>query len=273
MPNREITFKVDAVKPEEQATLFSQFGGLVSLPPRFALRIFGTGFQWPAIPLSKEGGVRPEILQSLANVRSGQADSGSIAQFVATESLSIQELFLLWNKIVLQPDEANVTNALRIIEKHISRIAQVQVGATFYPGLQFQFPTRGGFAVLMEGATNRIPVGSLGDGVWRMLSLAVALSQAKGNLFLIDEVDTGLHHTVMHAMWKLVYEAAKQFEVQVFATTHSYDCVHSLAKICDDAEGDQKEITIQRIEAGKSKAVAFTPKQIQMAAEREIEIR
>lgn len=87
----------------------------------------------------------------------------------------------------------------------------------------------------------------------------------------MDEIDTGLHYTVMSAMWKLIYNAAREFNVQVFATTHSYDCVYSLASLHDDAEAHH--ITVQRIEAGKARAVPYTQTEIKIAAEREIEVR
>jgi predicted ATP-dependent endonuclease of OLD family len=106
-----------------------------------------------------------------------------------------------------------------------------------------------------------------------MLALAVAVVQAKDSLLLVDEIDTGLHYTVMADMWKLINEAAELFNVQVFATTHSYDCVHSLAGICKEVEDAKSEITIQRIEAGKGQAVPFTEAEILAAAERNIEMR
>lgn len=119
----------------------------------------------------------------------------------------------------------------------------------------------------------RVPIGSFGDGIWRIFALAVALSRVKGGLLLIDEIDTGLHYTVMTEMWKFVSEVCKEFKIQVFATTHSYDCVYSLAKVCHDIDDAGSEITIQRIEAGKAQSVPFAEAEIKIAAERTIEIR
>ena len=74
-----------------------------------------------------------------------------------------------------------------------------------YPGLPYSPPTRGGFFVRLKGNEKRIPIGSFGDGIWRMLALSTALVKAKDSLLLVDEIDTGLHHTVMGDMWKLIY--------------------------------------------------------------------
>ncbi|HHC24806.1 MAG TPA: ATP-binding protein [Desulfobacterales bacterium] len=43
-------------------------------------------------------------------------------------------------------------------------------------------------------------------------------------MLLIDEIDTGLHFTVMENMWRLITQTAKRLDVQVFATTHNSDC-------------------------------------------------
>ncbi len=87
-----------------------------------------------------------------------------------------------------------------------------------------------------------MPIGSLGDGIWRrMLGLALSVVQSPGVTLLVDEIDTGLHHTVMKDLWRFLYSCAVQFDVQIVATTHSRDCVQSLAVICreDVAEGSE----------------------------------
>jgi len=76
----------------------------------------------------------------------------------------------------------------------------------------------------------------------------------------------------MSQMWRLIFNAAKELDVQVFATTHSYDCVYSLAQICNDPDGSNS-VTVQRIEPGKSTAVPYDQDEIAVAAHREIEVR
>jgi AAA15 family ATPase/GTPase len=112
----------------------------------------------------------------------------------------------------------------------------------------------------------------MGDGMWRMFVLAVAITQCKDGTLLVDEIDTGLHYSVMAQMWKLIFDAAKEFNVQVFATTHSYDCVYSLAHICAKAD-EGNHVTVQRIETGKTKAIPYAEYEIKVAADREIEVR
>lgn len=127
--------------------------------------------------------------------------------------------------------------------------------------------------VKCAGVEARVPIGSLGDGIWRMLGLILTLVRSEGGVVLIDEIDTSLHFSVMSNMWKLVFETAKRLNVQVFATTHSNDCWISLAELARENVSSDSEITIQRIERGKPQTVAFTEQEIVIAASRAIEVR
>ena len=119
-------------------------------------------------------------------------------------------------------------------------------------------------------AGQRIPIGSMGEGIWRLLGIALALAEARGGVLLVDEIDAGLHYSVLVDMWRLVFETARSLDVQVFATTHSRDCYEALAAIAEPGRG---EILLQRIERGKVDAVAFSEVEIRQAAERGLEVR
>jgi len=194
--------------------------------------------------------------------------AGEPSIFVASESLPIDELIGLWNGVTLTPAETLVLKALQFIDPEIERIAvQVATANSYY-----RSGSRGGFIVKRRGTERPIPIGSLGDGVWRMLVMAIAITQCRGGVLLVDEIDTGLHHSIMSEMWQLIYNTAKELDVQVFATTHSYDCVYSLAPLCASAD-EQNPITVQRIEPGKSAAIPYALNQVRIAAEHQIEVR
>ncbi len=194
-------------------------------------------------------------------------DARPNTRFIATGSTSADMVVSLFGRVVLTPEEDRVIDSLKTIEPAVERIATKGKEAPSSRG------ARGGIFVKCSGVDQPIPIGSLGDGVWRMLGLALALVDTKNGVLLIDEIDTGLHFTVMSDMWKLVAETAKRLNVQVFATTHSRDAVDSLAAISRaDANGDSS-VTIQRLERDKGRAVAFTEQEIVVAAERGIEVR
>jgi AAA15 family ATPase/GTPase len=113
----------------------------------------------------------------------------------------------------------------------------------------------------------------MGDGVWRILGLALAIVNAKDGVLLVDEIDTGLHFTAMSDMWKMLWKTSKRLNVQIFATTHSDDCWKRLANIANAENPSEDGITIHRIEKDKIKSIIFTEDEIGIAAEEGIEVR
>jgi hypothetical protein len=75
------------------------------------------------------------------------------------------------------------------------------------------------------GLSRPVPIGFLGDGVGRLLSMALAFHQARNGMILIDEVENGLHYTALRTVWKHLNWLSQEFDVQVFATTHSGECM------------------------------------------------
>ena len=112
-----------------------------------------------------------------------------------------------------------------------------------------------------------------GMALWRMLGLALALANSAGGVLLVDEIDTGFHHTVMEDMWRMVSERAAALSVQVFATTHSRDCCDSLGVIAKPELISSGDVTIQRIDQGRREAIRFSKEAIVAAAERGLEVR
>ena len=190
------------------------------------------------------------------------------AQFVTSSSLTTQKMIELFDRVVLTDDEKLVLEALQTIEPNIEKIAYVNHNA-----IRNSFESRSGFVVRLSDSNQRVPIGSMGDGVWRMLGLALAIVCAKDGVLFVDEIDTGLHFTAMADMLKLIWETAKRLIVQVFATSHSSDCWTSLVSIASEEDAAEDGITIQRIEKDKDVAVLFDESDIVIAAEREIEVR
>ena len=184
-------------------------------------------------------------------------------QFVTPYYLADKKMVELFDKLVLTPEERLVIEALQIIEPTIERIATVS----------YKEGQDGEFVVLLSGNEQPIPIGSMGDGIRKILGLVLTIINAKNGTLLVDEIDLGLHFSTMFDMWKLIWRTAKRLNVQVFATTHSSDCWTSLATIIGDQDQTEKDITIHRIEKGKSKSIVFDKDEIVIAAERGIEVR
>ena len=214
-------------------------------------------------PLTKRGGLSERAVRFQRPPQPSELQ-GSRVRFISTESLSQQQAGFLWQAVALSPEEEYAVDAMRAIDDRIERVAYV--GST-------RVRNRGGFVAKVRGHVNPIPLGSMGDGVWRLLVLALAAASAQKGILLVDEIDTGLHHSVMEDMWRILARIAARHGVQVFCTTHSNDCVHALAAICRADSGRRPVASIQRLEHGEKKARSFTDQEIALVAERNIEIR
>ena len=178
--------------------------------------------------------------------------------------MKVLHLIKLFNQIVITPQEQILYEALRFVEPKIERIAPTTIKGS----RRVQY---GGFVVAIDG--KRIPIGSMGDGIWRILEITLAMVNIPGGTLLIDEIDTGLHFSVMIDLWKLICKTAEKLDIQVFATTHNSDCWKSLAEVANSDDIASDDITIHRIERGKKASIVFNEQEMAIAAERDIEVR
>ncbi len=77
------------------------------------------------------------------------------------------------------------------------------------------------------GRQRRIPVPLMGEGFGKLLVLTLAIANATGGLILIDEVENGLHYSILESFWHTVMQAARKYDVQIVATTHSWECIEA----------------------------------------------
>ncbi len=266
-PMRTLEYVIAELSPRDQEHLFGP-DDEGSLTARLVLQVSGNP-KPPVglIPLTRSGGLFTDAIDTSVRRARQRTTDVPPAYFITTESLSGDELVAMWNRIALTPNEALVLKALQFLDCDIERIAAQATSGPYYSS-----QSRGGFIIKRKEREQPVPIGSMGDGMWRMLAMAIAITQCKGGVLLVDEIDTGLHYSVMSQMWSLIYNAAKELDVQVFATTHSYDCVYSLAQICPGVDM-LKSVTVQRIESGKQRSIPYDEDEITIAASRDIEVR
>jgi hypothetical protein len=218
----------------------------------------GSGLPLPTLPLNVEGLIG-------AGAPSVTDDFGLRLRppvgFVTTGRRFPSELARLWSKIVLTPDEERVLTALRLIEPAVDRIAISETGGTAVA------------QVLLRGAPGPIPLGTLGEGVSRLLTLGLHLVVTKGGFLLVDEVESGLHWSVMPKLWRFLVEAACALNVQVVATTHSKDCLEGLAHLHRTHPTLAEHVSVHRLEVGRETPVRFDAGRIAETIEMELEAR
>ena len=188
-------------------------------------------------------------------------------QFVTAESLQAPEMAGVWNQVEMQGRESEVVESMRILQEDLDSIRFLSGDATRRMGA-----SPGIWLGLQPGAP-RVPIGSFGDGMRRLLALSLSLLHSSEGFLLVDEIDTGLHWSVLEEMWKLVVETAMKSSIQVFATTHSLDCVLGLASLLKARPDLREAVAVQKIERGINRSVSFDAEAIVTATDLGVELR
>ncbi len=123
-----------------------------------------------------------------------------------------------WGKIALTENEKYVIQTLNIIDKEIERFTYVVERDEDIPKVS-----------LSSGEV--VNLRSMGDGINRILTIVLAMVNCKDGYLLIDEFDNGLHVSVQKQLWEIVFYLANKLNIQVFATTHSNDCINAFADV------------------------------------------
>jgi len=77
------------------------------------------------------------------------------------------------------------------------------------------------------GLERLLPLYLVGDGVGLLASILFAIADSPHGTVLIDEVESGFHYSVVEKVWSAIAATADRFDVQIFATTHSFECIRA----------------------------------------------
>ncbi len=185
------------------------------------------------------------------------------SQFVKTSGLSAIELSDFWNDIQLTDAEEAVLEAVRLIDPSIERISvRSEQGSRGKP-----VPI-----IRRKGSDEPVPLRVLGDGINRLFGLTLALVNARNGLLLIDEIENGIHYSILPQLWRFIFQAASRFNVQVFATTHSLDCIQSFQEAAEETPDDGMLIRLKE-RNGTVAATVLTEDEVGFATQDGIELR
>ena len=222
----------------------------------------------PRFRISREGGVDFEVPSRFRRVGVPRQPRGPQVRFVGPDSLNSIDMAAMWDEVTLTGQEVDVAGSMRVLEQDLESVH-------FLIGMLAQgyFPSRGGIVVGIKGQEGRLPLGSLGDGMRRLLALATSLAFTKDGCLFVDEIDTGLHYSVMSDMWKMVITKAVAFNTQVFATTHSWDCIEGLALLCQNQPDLMSKVAIHKIDRAIPHGIPFSGESIVRMAKADIDPR
>ncbi|MBI4772181.1 MAG: AAA family ATPase [Chloroflexi bacterium] len=126
-------------------------------------------------------------------------------------------------ELLVEKEPYQFLEVLQIIEPRLTRVNTI--------------PGAGGTIIYGDiGLGRMLPLALLGDGLGRLASLVIKIASARGGIVLVDEIENGLHYSLMPRVWMAIGQAARQFDVQVFATTHSWECIRAAHEAFSSSE-------------------------------------
>jgi AAA15 family ATPase/GTPase len=133
----------------------------------------------------------------------------------------------------------------------------------------------GGMIYIDIGRPKLFPLNIMGDGMRRILAMITAVSDLKNGVLLVDEIENGLDYASLAVSWKALLAACRKYNVQLIATTHSYECIEAFSKTYIQIEPDGDDIRLYRIDKDEDthQAFALTSPMLQAGIEKEFEVR
>lgn len=163
---------------------------------------------------------------------------------------------------IIKADE-ELVDVLKQVDSRIERIELVGGGVYFNLGIDFP---------------NLLPASLMGEGIQRLLLIASIIISRAGGLVLIDELDNGLHYSVLRVLWKAILYAADKHDVQIIATTHSAEAIRHLTWVLNDEKNnsyrdDVAAYTLIRAKDDTLRSFRYNYEQLEFAMDNDIEVR
>ncbi|ESQ16974.1 MAG TPA: hypothetical protein DDY14_02125 [Chromatiaceae bacterium] len=186
---------------------------------------------FPALELNIAGRQRVVPLDRLRRRTPMRADADvSPAPCVYLDpfsSRSTSQMGALWDAIALTDVEQEIVEALRLVSEDIQAVQMVGGDERW----------AGGRTAIAKSTRypSPVPLKSFGDGVNRLFGIILSLCNARKGVLLVDEVENGLHYSVQSDVWRTLFRLAQDLNVQVFATSHSWDCVRAFQEAAHES--------------------------------------
>lgn len=143
--------------------------------------------------------------------------------------------FRLLSKATLQNFKSDVVKLLQQMDRNISDIEILLSPES----------TRSVFNIYIQhDKLGLAPVSTFGDGIRRLLHIALKLASVKGGILLIDELESTIHTEALQNSFRWLVKWCIEMDVQLFATTHSLEAVDALLEVTES----DSDLVLYRLE-------------------------
>ncbi len=182
--------------------------------------------------------------------------------FIVSQIRSIREDAERFSNLEKVNQQTEIIEALQLLEPRLIRLAVlVESGLPIIAG--------------DIGIGELVPISYMGEGLSRLLSIILAIANTQNGVILIDEIENGLHYSKMVDIWKAIDCISQKNNTQIFATTHSMECIESANQAFLELESDN--FRYYRLERDKQnneiKVLTYDKETINTSVELQLEMR
>jgi len=210
--------------------------------------------------LGKEEEAHLTVADSELNVRDGSKENRPPVVLMTSRPFDPGLDSRRFSKIVDRRRKDVLLNALRVVEPRLI-------------DLQLTYHGDPPMVAADIGIGPLLPVSYLGEGLRRLMSNLLAITDAENGTALIDEMENGFHHSILGNVWKALIRAAEDANTQLFLTTHSFECIQAAAGVL--RELDYRDFCTYRLERSNDdvRAIVIEREAFESAVEFDMEIR
>lgn len=198
-----------------------------------------------------------EIEQPEPNDQNHSVNTVQGARIVLPQSGSRAEDAALLANLRIHKKSDTLLNALKLIEPRLRSVEDSVASGT---------PMIWGDIGLSE----MIPLHVMGEGMTHVARIMLGIFSMPGGVVLVDEIENGIHHSAMADVWKAIGKAAERSNTQVFATTHSFECIQKAYKgLGEDG------FRLHRLDSkdGENFSVTYEPDELELVMRLHLEVR
>lgn len=92
---------------------------------------------------------------------------------------------------------------------------------------------------------NWVKLSETGQGIKTFINIIFSMFILENRTLFIDEIENGIHYSLFDDVWEIILTLSKDRNIQVFATTHSKECIESYNRVSlklDDSDTAYFEI-------------------------------
>jgi AAA15 family ATPase/GTPase len=209
----------------------------------------------------KDYKVTPIITEGTLNLGAAKMPPMRSAFFPTHSPVPVQQYAGFFSALSKQKRESAVIELLRTEFPFVKNIS-AEIGAGNLWAL---------YATLDE-LPEKIPVTLLSSGVTKLLFILLSIAMQPKGILLIDEIENGFYFDRLPSIWALILKFASQYDVQIFATTHSLECLQAAANVADKKPDDFRVIQTNKAN-GLVEIQQFGGEHFVHAIEENVEIR